>query len=181
MKEIKTNSTYNRTHQKRFDQTINFINQLDLKSRNVLDLGPNNPLSELLKSEGFKVSNTGLKQDLDLDYEIVKSAEFDLVTAFEIFEHMVSPFPLLKSIKAKQLVASVPLKLWFTDAYWNDNEPFDCHYHEFESRQFDLLLRKAGWKIIKSEKWKGSSGFLGIRPILRKFVPRYYIVYCERL
>ncbi len=180
MKEITKHSAYNKTHQKRFDKTIHFINQLDLKSRNVLDLGPNNPLSELLKSEGFKVSNTGTKQDLDLDYEIVKSTDFDIVTAFEIFEHMVSPFPLLKSIRAEKLIASVPLKLWFTNAYWNDKDPFDCHYHEFEARQFDMLLEKAGWKIQSSEKWVSKSNQIGFRPFLRRFTPRYYIVYATR-
>ena len=103
-----------------------------------------------------------------------------MVTAFEIFEHMVSPFPLLRAISAKKLVASVPLKLWFTNAYWNNNDPFDKHYHEFEPKQFDLLLNKAGWRIIKSEKWVSKTSQIGVRPLLRRFVPRYYIVYCER-
>lgn len=180
MKEIKTNSTYSKTHQKRFDLTLKFMESLDLYGNRILDLGPSNPFSEILKSKGFNVSNTGKTQDLDLDFEIVKSTNYDIITAFEIFEHMVSPFPLLKAANANQLIASVPLKLWFTDAYWNDKDPYDCHYHEFETKQFDFLLKKAGWEIIKSEKWKGSSGFNGIRPILRKFTDRYYIVYAKK-
>jgi len=180
MREIKSNSIYSNTHKRRFDLTLDFIKKLDLNGNNILDLGPKNPFSDILKNNGFNVKNTGEKQDLDLDFDIVKSAEFDIITAFEIFEHMVSPFTLLKSIKANQLIASVPLKLWFSNAYWNNNNPYDCHYHEFESRQFDLLLKKAGWEIIQSEKWKGFTKLNGIRPILRRFTDRYYIVYAKK-
>jgi hypothetical protein len=180
MREIENNSIYSHKHKKRFDLTLNFIQKLNLKGDRILDIGPANPFSEILKDNGFKVTNTGKTQDLDLDFEIVKSDDFDIVTAFEIFEHMVSPFPLLKSIKANQLIASVPLRLWFSTAYWSNSDPYDCHYHEFEPRQFDLLLKKAGWEIIQSEKWKGFSKMNGIRPILRRFTDRYYIVYAKR-
>lgn len=180
MKEIKTNSTYSSTHQKRFNHTLKFIKKLDLNGNSILDLVPVNPFSEVLRNNGFKVTNTGKTQDLDLDFDIVKSSDFDIITAFEIFEHMVSPFPLLKSINANQLIASVPLRLWFSAAYWNNNDSYDCHYHEFEPRQFDLLLKKAGWEIIQSEKWKAPTKLNGIRPLLRKFTNRYYIVYAKR-
>ncbi len=43
-----------------------------------------------------------------------------------------------------------------------------------------MLLNKAGWEIIKSDKWISPSNKIGIRPLFRKFTPRYYIVYCER-
>ncbi|MDA0713835.1 MAG: methyltransferase, partial [Bacteroidetes bacterium] len=58
---------------------------------------------------------------------------------------------------------------------------WDRHYHEFEDWQFDWLLEKAGWDIVRSEKWNGLSKFkLGVRPILRKIYPRYYIVEAVR-
>ena len=49
----------------------------------------------------------------------------DLITSFEIFEHMLAPFNILRELKTDKLIASVPLKLWFTDAYWNDNNDWD--------------------------------------------------------
>lgn len=181
MKEIKRESSYNNTHQKRFKITLDFMSDLDLKSANILNLGPNNPLSELMVEQGYKVTNTGSNQDLDLDFEIVKDKQFDAVVGFEILEHLVSPFPLLNAIAANKLVLSVPLSLWFARAYWNENDPYDRHYHEFEPKQLEMLLNKANWKIIKEEKHINSGFQLGIRPILRMFTPRHYFVYCERI
>ena len=120
-------------------------------------------------------------ENLDLEYKSVLNADVELITAFEIFEHMLAPFNILKEIKSKKLVASVPLKLWFADAYWNESDEWDKHYHEFEVKQFNFLLKQTGWQIIDSEKWipKAKIQF-GIRPFLRMMTPRYYIVYCEK-
>jgi len=165
---------------KRMTNTLRFAGEHLAKDTNVLDLGVPSLLSAKMIAQGLRVTNTDTDVDLDLDYSVVENDAFEAVTAFEILEHLVSPFPLLKNIKAPKLLASIPLKLWFVSAYWNDDNPYDCHYHEFESRQFDMLLNKAGWKILKSEKWTSAPTSLGIRPLLRRITPRYYIVYCER-
>jgi len=171
---------YKKNCETRYGKTLTFLEGLITKQDYILDLGPTNPFSGILKSEGFKLENTPTGLDLDLDYSIVSQEKYNIVTAFEILEHLVSPFPLLQSIAAPKLIASVPLNLWFAKAYWNEKDPYDRHYHEFESRQFDMLLDKAGWKIIKSEKWKSKSSKIGLRPFLRGITDRYYIVYCER-
>ena len=77
--------------------------------------------AEILIKEGFSVSNTK-GEDLGLDTSPVETDDFDIITAFQIFEHMVAPFNILKNIKEKKLIASVPLKLWFTSAYRNKND-----------------------------------------------------------
>ncbi len=170
----------NYSQARRFTKTISFLQKYVSTDEPILDLGPKNSLGELMKSKGYKISYTGTENDLDDTITPVQNTDATVLTAFEIFEHLVSPYPLLKHAKADKLVASVPLKLWFTSAYWNENDPFDRHYHEFEPRQFNMLLEKAGWKIIDSEQWTSPIKKLGIRPILRRFTPRYYIVYCER-
>ena len=134
-----------------------------------------------MKKEGYQVINTK-GENLDLNYDIVFNNDVECVTAFEIFEHMLAPFNLLRSIKAKKIIASVPLKLWFANAYWNKKNDWDKHYHEFEVKQFNFLLEKSGWKIIDSERWKPYKKIeFGIRPFLRMITDRYYIVYCERM
>lgn len=132
-----------------------------------------------MKDEGFIVINTQ-GEDLDLDFHAVKTEVIDVVTAFEIFEHMLAPFNILREIQCKKLIASVPIKLWFASAYWNENDERDRHYHEFEIKQFNWLLNKSGWVIKDFEKYTSPVTALGIRPLLRNFTPRYYIVYCER-
>lgn len=165
---------------KRYKHTLRFLENTISKKDSILDLGVTNPFSELLEKEGFNVTNT-IGEDLDLDTSSVQTDNFDVVTAFEIFEHLVSPFNVLNDIKAKKLVASVPLKLWFASAYRSKTDERDRHYHEFEDWQFDWLLEKAGWKIIKREKFTNPVKKIGFRPILRRFTPRYYLVYAERV
>lgn len=165
---------------KRYKHTLQFLNEVVSKEEKILDLGVPNPFSEILTKEGYKVSNT-TGEDLDLKIDVVKTEEFDVVTAFEIFEHLVAPFNVLNAIQAKKLVASVPLKLWFASAYKSKTDKWDRHYHEFEDWQFDWLLEKAGWRIVKREKFTNPVKRLGLRPLLRRFVPRYYLVYAERI
>ena len=164
---------------KRYNLTLDFVKQHISKSDKILDLGIKNPLSELLKSSGFSVSNTN-GEDLDLDFSCVQNSSAEVVTAFEILEHLVSPFTILKEIKAKKLIASVPLNLWFSSTYRSKTDPWDRHFHEFEDWQFDWLLEKAGWKIMTRKKWTNPTKKIGIRPIFRYFTPRYYIIYAER-
>lgn len=165
---------------KRYKHTINFLKKHISNTETILDLGVENPFTKVMQQHGYSVQNT-FGEDLDIDTSTIKNSDAQVVTAFEIFEHLLSPFTVLKSIKTNKLVASVPLKLWFSPAYRSKTDMLDRHYHEFEDWQFDWLLEKAGWKIIASEKWTNPTKKIGIRPILRLFTPRYYIVYAEKI
>ncbi|MFC7356617.1 methyltransferase [Jejudonia soesokkakensis] len=171
---------YHTIPKKRYRHTLDFLKNHVTTSDKILDLGIENPFSEILKKNNYNVTNTK-GEDLDIDTSAVISEDYDVVTAFEIFEHLVSPFNVLKDIKAKKLVASVPLKLWFASAYQSKTDERDRHYHEFEVWQFDWLLEKAGWKIKAREKFTNPVKKIGIRPILRRITPRYYLIYAERI
>ncbi|MGK0252945.1 MAG: hypothetical protein ACI9OE_000401 [Mariniflexile sp.] len=165
---------------KRFKHTILFLEKNIPKTGPVLDLGVVNPFTKIMLQHGYKVKNTK-GEDLDFDTSTITKSSASVVTAFEIFEHLLSPFTVLQAIKADKLVASVPLKLWFSSAYRSKTDLLDRHYHEFEDWQFDWLLEKAGWKIIDRQKWTNPTKKFGVRPVLRWFTPRYYIVYAERV
>lgn len=146
----------------------------------LLDLGTENPFTPQLKAAGYSVSNTQ-GENLDDDFKKIAQTACDCVTAFEIFEHLLAPYNILKELKCNKLIASIPLKLWFAKAYWNETDDWDKHYHEFEPKQFQFLLEKTGWKIKHFEFWTSpDQNKIGVRPLLRYFYPRYYIVYCER-
>src|SRR5690606_18977862 len=134
----------------------------------------------IMEKAGYSVSNTS-GEDLDLNTGAVTSAQEEVVTAFEIFEHLIAPFNVLKNINAPKLVASVPLRLWFSPAYQSKTDPWDRHFHEFEDWQFDWLLEKTGWQIKKSAKFTNPVKKLGFRPLLRSFTPRYYLIYAQRV
>lgn len=165
---------------KRYHKTLAFLKTYVKTSEPILDLGVKNPFSELMISEGYTIENTK-GEDLDEDQSTIENSNAEVVTAFEIFEHLLSPYQVLKSIKSKKLVISIPLRLWFSSAYRSKTDKWDRHYHEFEDWQLDWLLEKTGWKIIASDKWTNPVKKIGIRPLLRQFTPRYYIVYAERI
>lgn len=158
----------------RYQKSLDFITKSIKPPCNILDIGAVNPFSRILINHGFNVINTS-GEDLDQKPELV-SIDVDLAIAMEIFEHLVNPFSVLKAIKTKRLIATVPLSLWITKAYRHPTNEWDRHFHEFEDWQFDWLLKKAGWEVIRREKWTSPVSKFGIRPILRKFIPRYYAV-----
>ena len=170
----------NRLLEKRYKITLDFMQKHLGNESSILDLGIENPLSQFLTEQGYVVRNTK-GENLDTDFQAYIDTGVDSVTAFEIFEHMLAPFNILSQLKTEKLIASVPLKLWFANAYWNENDDWDKHYHEFERKQFDYLLNRSGWEIKDSVTWaSGDWRKIGIRPMLRLFTPRYYLVYCER-
>lgn len=165
--------------EKRFKITLEFLKKHVPPPAEILDLGVENPFSRLLSSEGYTVENTR-GQDLDEDQSQLKASSAEITTAFEIFEHLLSPLEVLKSLRGNYLFASVPLKLWFANAYQSKTDSWDRHYHEFEKWQFEWLLEKAGWEIVDSQSFTHPVKKIGLRPILRLFTPRYYLVFCKR-
>lgn len=164
---------------KRFKLTLDFIQKHLTTDDKILDLGVQNPLSELMKQQGFQVTNTH-GEDLDEDQSALQNNTYDVLTGFEIFEHLLNPYTVLKNCTAKKIVLSVPLRLWFAPAYRSKTDPWDRHYHEFEDWQLDWLLEKAGYTILDRKKWAHPVNKIGIRPFLRRFTPRYYMVLAER-
>ena len=166
-------------HNRRYNLTIEFLQKVLPAPATILDLGTRNDFSDIMEQYGYTVINTE-GEDLDLLPEVVKKHKVDAVTAFEIFEHLIAPFNVLKAITSSKLITTIPLNLWFAKAYRSKTDSWDRHYHEFEDWQFDWLLEKSGWNIKETQKWTSPVNKIGFRPILRKFTPRYYAVYAER-
>ncbi|RKF03197.1 hypothetical protein C8N26_2187 [Tenacibaculum lutimaris] len=170
---------YSKLPKKRYDHTLEFLQKHLPAPATILDLGVRNPFSEIMEENGYTVYNTN-GEDLDVLPHIVKEHKVDAVTAFEIFEHLLAPFNVLREIEATKIITTVPLKLWFTSAYRSKTDMWDRHYHEFEDWQYDWLLEKSGWNIVDTQKWTSPINKLGVRPILRKYTPRYYAVFAEK-
>lgn len=169
----------NKVKEFRFENTHKFLSKYITNEEQILDLGTSNQLSDFLIDKGFKLQNAA-GFDFDLNPEQVNQYDYDVLTAFEVLEHLVAPFGILQRTKASKLVVTVPLRLWFAPAYRNVNDPYDQHYHEFESWQLDMLLEKAGWTVKDSEHWTPPFQFNGVRSFLRAVTPRFYAVYAER-
>lgn len=166
--------------EKRFKLTLDFLNKHINSSETILDLGVENPFSKIMKENGFQVINT-TGEDLDKDQTALQSQQYTVTTAFEIFEHLLNPYTVLQNIKSDKLFISIPMRLWFSPAYRSKTDMWDRHYHEFEDWQLDWLLEKTGWKILDRQKWTNPVKKFGIRPLLRRFTNRYYMVYAEKV
>jgi hypothetical protein len=170
---------------RRYRKTLDFLERSISKDERILDLGVPNPFSARLAQLGYTVANTQ-GEDLDHAFDLQQRYDFTCITSFEVFEHLLAPYNLLRTVQPPPggritLVASVPLKVWFAKAYWNEKDPWDRHYHEFEPRQFDWLLEASGWTIIKQEAWTSPARLrFGIRPLLRFLFPGYYFVHAEK-
>ncbi len=178
---LKAIKKFERDHnrKRRFIKTYDFLSGSIPKSAKILDLGTPNELSDFLKTKGYNIENTS-GQDLDVDTTFLSAQKYDVVTGFEILEHLVNPMGVLKAINADKIVMSIPLRLWFSPSYKSKTDPWDRHYHEFEDWQFDWLIEKSGWSIIRREKWVNRAYRPGFRSILRWFYPRYYIIEATR-
>ena len=164
---------------KRYRITEEFVNKHLQRSEKILDLGVDNPLSQRLRENGFTVHNTE-GEDLDFNRSVLLKDNYDGVTAFEIVEHLLNPFSLLNEIKAPKLLISVPLRLWFAKAYQSKNDERDRHFHEFEPWQLRWLLEKTGWRIVEEIQFTNPVSKIGFRPLLRRFTPRYILIYAQK-
>jgi hypothetical protein len=172
---------YEKTYpSKRFRITLEFLKKHIGTHERIFDLGVPNPFSKIMEEQGYLVQNT-TGEDIDNDTSALKNNEYDVFTAFEIFEHLLNPYTVLQNVKADKVLISIPLRLWFSPAYRSKTDMWDRHYHEFEDWQLDWLLEKTGFKIVERIQFTHPVKKIGIRPLLRWITPRYYLVYAERI
>ena len=172
---------YEKTYpSKRFRITLEFLKKHIATQERIFDLGVPNPFSKIMVENGYTVQNTK-GEDVDNDQTGLQNSEYDVFTAFEIFEHLLNPYTVLQNVKADKILISIPLRLWFSSAYRSKTDYWDRHYHEFEAWQLDWLLEKTGFTIIDRVQFTHPVKKLGLRPLFRWFTPRYYLVYAQRL
>ena len=164
---------------KRFKLTLEFLQKHVSTTETIFDLGVPNPFSKIMQESGYIVKNTS-GEDLDNNQKALKAENYDVFTGFEIFEHLLNPYTILENVICNKVLISIPLRLWFSSAYKSKTDKWDRHYHEFEDWQLDWLLEKTGFKIVDSIKFTHPVKKIGLRPLLRWFTPRYYLVYAER-
>ena len=161
----KINSKYSQldTNTIRWSKTLDFIGTCD-KVKSGLDIGDRTSFTlELEKVFGCVFKNT----NIDLDTDRIKG-EYDVITAFEIIEHLYNPLHCLEQIR-KALIANgrlylstplgKPYLLWAPG-----------HFHEIHRERLYSLFKRAQFRIIRQNTFRIHPAYFyltGFRPLLR--------------
>ena len=171
---IKINDVYNKnsTNIYRWKNTLDFLSIPLHKFKKGLDIGEKSPLTDMLEEfYSIKFQNT----NVDLDLEIL-TGNYDIVTSFEVIEHLYNPlFNLLEIRKILNddgvLYLSTPL--YKPGFLWSPN-----HFHEMKRESIINLFKKANFEIIREHTFKihpNTFYLKGFRPFLRLFFERVQI------
>ncbi|MBA7629481.1 hypothetical protein ES703_36980 [subsurface metagenome] len=132
------------TTTRRWEKTLELLPKLDRAGR-VLDLGDRTRLTELLEKK-WKCQITNSNGDLDI---IEFYGEYDVVTSFEVIEHLFNPLYNLLQVRkvlkpGGRLFLTTPLgKPYFL---WSPQ-----HFHEMHWERLASLLERAGYQILPSD------------------------------
>ncbi len=168
--EITPEYNFNPRHQKRWEQTIEWLKQFDIKGQ-CLDCGGNGGVSTsgIILSQALRIGMSFTSHNLDerAGWHKDKKMLFDCVFVFEVIEHLLNPLVFLKDL------------LFITDIVYLStpiNRPKfmrnkEYHFHEFNYNELVYLIDKSGFKIVDEKRincttWKMITGF---RPLLRFF------------
>lgn len=132
-----------------------------------LDLGDRTPLSQMLE-EHFGC--TFRQSAVDLDVEPLRGS-YDVVTAFEVLEHLFNPLHALLSVRSvmagpqARLFVSMPLDRpsWLRSP---------DHFHEMSRSEALALFDRAGFEPLRSARFRirrPAFYLSGLRPFLRLF------------
>ena len=161
----KINSKYSQldTNTIRWSKTLDFIGTCD-KVKSGLDIGDRTSFTlELEKVFGCVFKNT----NIDLDTDRIKG-EYDVITAFEIIEHLYNPLHFLEQIR-KALIANG--RLYLSTPL---GKPFFLwapgHFHEIHRERLYSLFKRAQFRIIRQNTFRIHPAYFyltGFRPLLR--------------
>ena len=75
------------TNKRRFNKTLKMLKSIIPNGSSIFDLGVRNEFSEIMSDNGYVVYNNN-GEDLDLNYNFKIPDDVDIITGFEILEHL---------------------------------------------------------------------------------------------
>ena len=161
----------------RWRKSLDFIGD-KTSFKSALDIGDRSGLTEMMESMyQVKFDNT----TGNLDYNTI-DGNYDLVTSFEVLEHLFNPLFHLQQVKKilskeGKLVLSTPLSkprfLWSKE-----------HFHEMSLASIEALFDVAGFKVVRKDFFRVhplTFYFKGVRPLLRLLFDKIQIYELEHL
>jgi len=155
----------------RWKKSLDFIGD-NYSFKNALDIGDRSGLTAMMESK-YQIKFYNTKGDLDF---VRLDGRYDLITSFEIIEHLFNPLYHLTEVKGAlsengKIILSTPLAkprvLWAKK-----------HFHEMSIKSIKALFEASGFKIIRQEIFRVHPFifyFSGVRPLLRLFYDKIQI------
>ena len=162
-KKINSKYSYLDTNTIRWSKTLDFIGTCDTVNSG-LDIGDRTSFTvELEKVFGCAFGNT----NIDLDTDEIKG-KYDVITAFEIIEHLYNPLHFLEQMRKVllangRLYLSTPLGKPYL--LWAPG-----HFHEIHRERLYSLFKRAQFRIIRQNTFRIHPTYFyltGLRPLLR--------------
>ena len=118
----------------------------------------------------------------DLDIISLEENDYDTVFMFEIAEHLFNPLFVLLNVRKTLkeggiLYLSTPRRPFFLR---NKNH----HFHEYQDKSLENLLKRAGFEITKTKLFRTRSvvsGLKGFRPLLRVLFEKIILVEARKV
>lgn len=163
-------------HRIRWKKTLGFLSRSSRSSALLshgLDLGDRTPFTASLEQLfGCSFENTVV----DLDLESL-AGSFEVVTAFEVLEHLFNPLHAL--LEVKQLLSGEDARLFVSMPLWKPQ----ClaspdHFHEMTRDSALSLFRRAGFVVIRSAEFRIRQPLFyltGVKPLLRAWYEKVQI------
>ncbi len=135
-----------------------------------------NKLRDLLE-EQFQIHPLVLDIDLDMEPLPFEDNSIDVVTNFELIEHLMNPLFFMREIH-RVLKPNGSLYITTPDSYCAYHKiehlierKYRAHFHEFIKTDLEWLLEKAGFKSFSIERFarQNRSKYMKIKPI------RFYV------
>ena len=156
----------------RWEKTLRFIDPI--RATSGLDVGDRTPLTKKLETK-FSCKFDSTKGDLD---EMVLKGAYQVITCFEVIEHLFNPLHFLlqcKEVLSERGVLYLSMPTYKPAFLWSKD-----HFHEMTEDSFSSLLERSGFEIKRKEIFRVHPFgfyFTGFRPLLRGVFDRRII--CE--
>ena len=171
-KSIDRNYNTNTSVLFRWKETENFIDKA-LKLKKGLDIGERSDFTERLENI-YNIQFDSTHVDLDVE---PLDGKYDIITSFEVLEHLFNP--LFNLLEIKKVMSNNAVLYISTPLYKPRIIKSPNHFHEMSEDELMNLIKRANLKIKKKKiiKVRPSLHYLsGVRPLLRAMYERVILL-----
>ena len=172
---LPTEEEFRKHDMRRAKATLKWLRKFKIEPP-ILEWSKRTPLTEMLEKEFGEIENITINEP-DNDYVKPKVHSYQTIFCFDVLEHMMNPFFVVKRIHGAlktggHLFITCPAAIPWPFSKGKHN------FHEFRKDEIQNLLLRAGYRAeIKTRRGTAMVASFGIRPYLRLFFRKRYFIH----